>query len=242
MIQAAEKVAIVGKAPNTRDQAPFDDESWEIWTLSDLVSRGQAPRYTRHFEVHPLAWLAERTDDYFDWLKQITDAPVYVRTQEEADQLPSGVVLPSAQLVAKYGRYFTNTVSWMLAAAIESGAKEIGVFGVDMAQTLEYRSQRPSCEYFLGWARGAGIKVHVPARSDLLKCVRLYGIDPDGREMREKSNARKEELKRRIANHDQQFEHHKTQSIFLQGALESHAYHETYMTEPWDELVEPSKP
>ena len=234
MIDAAEKVAIVGKAPSTRGMAPYDDESWEIWTLSDLVPLGQAPRFTRHFELHPFEWLAQRQDDYFAWLQGIADAPVYVRSEIEAQQLAAGVVLPADALTAKYGRYFTNTVSWMIAAAIAAGAKEIGVWGVDMAQEPEYKAQRPSCEYFLGWARGAGIEVTIPAASDLLKAARLYGIDTDGGEMREKWKARTAELKRRIANHDQQFEDHKMQSAFLQGALDAQSYYRQWMTQPWN--------
>lgn len=235
MIDAAEKVAIIGKAPSTRDQAPYDDDTWEIWTLSDMVPIGQAPRCTRHFEVHPFDWLAQRPDDeYFNWLKSLRDTPIYVRSEVEAELLPAGVALPVDELTAKYGRYFTNTVSWMLAVAIESGAKEIGVWGVDMAQEPEYKAQRPSCEFFLGWARGAGIKVTIPAASDLLKAIRLYGIDTDGGELREKWKARTQELRRRIAKHDDECEKHKSHSIFLQGALEAQDYYRQMMTQPWN--------
>jgi hypothetical protein len=234
MIQAAEKVAIVGKAPSSRDLAPYDDESWEIWTLSDLVPLGQAPRFTRHFELHPFDWLSQRQDDYFAWLQGISDAPVYVRSEVEAAQLPAGVVLPVDAITAKYGRYFTNTVTWMIAVAIEAQAKEIGVYGVDMAQEPEYKAQRPSCEYLLGWARGAGIKVSIPAQSDLLKSARLYGIDTDGGEMREKWKTRTQELKRRIAKHDGEADNHKLQSVFLQGALEAQDYYRQWMTQPWN--------
>lgn len=235
MIAAAEKVAIIGKAPSTRELAPYDDESWEIWTLSDMVPLGIAPRFTRHFELHPFDWLSQRQDNYFEWLQAISDSPVYVRGELEAKQLPAGVALPVDEMVAKYGRYFTNTVSWMVAAAIESGAKEIGVWGVDMAQELEYKAQRPSCEYFLGWARGAGITITIPAASDLLKSLRLYGIDTDGGELREKWKARTQELRQRIAKHDDRFEHHKMQSVFLQGALESQDYYRQMMTQPWND-------
>jgi hypothetical protein len=234
MIEAAEKVAIVGKAPSSRDLAPYTDESWEIWTLSDLVPLGQSPRFTRHFELHPFDWLSQRQDDYFKWLKGISDEPVYVRSEIEAEQLPAGVALPVDELTAKYGRYFTNTVSWMIATAIEAGPKEIGVWGVDMAQEPEYKAQRPSCEYFLGWARGAGIKVTIPAQSDLLKSARLYGIDTDGGETREKWKSRTAELDRRIIKQDDEAQQHALQAAFLRGARDSQEYYRQWMTQPWN--------
>ena len=46
------------------------------------------------------------------------------------------------------------------------------MYGVDMAQdtllAAEYSEQRPSCEYFIGLAEGAGIRVDIPGGSDLL--------------------------------------------------------------------------
>ncbi|HSE44674.1 MAG TPA: hypothetical protein VLA89_05030, partial [Gemmatimonadales bacterium] len=95
-------------------------------------------------------------------------------------EVPDGLVYPKEQAYKyfsldgkKPNRYFTNTISWMIGLAIMEGAEEIGVYGVDMmmdgGEGSEYGWQRPSCEFFLGWARGAGIKVHLPDESDLLK-------------------------------------------------------------------------
>jgi len=235
MLKAAEKVAIVGKAPSSRGLAPYEDESWEIWTLSDLVLQGQAPRFSRHFEIHPFDWLTQQ-EEYFEWLQGIPadSASVYVRSEIEAEQVPAAEALPADALVAKFGRYFTNTVSWMLAVAIEANAKEIGIWGVDMAQEPEYKAQRPSCEYIIGHARGAGIKVTIPAESDLLKSSRLYGIDTDGGEMREKWKSRTAELRRRVEQHDNEASRNRDQMIFLQGALESQDYYRQWMTQPWN--------
>jgi hypothetical protein len=48
---------------------------------------------------------------------------------------------------------------------------------VNMTNADEYSHQKPSCEYFVGIARGRGIKVLVPTGSDLLKTGRLYGFE-----------------------------------------------------------------
>jgi len=56
--------------------------------------------------------------------------------------------------------------------------------------------QRPSCEYFIGIARGMGIKVHVPDKSDLLKTLWLYPFEPES-PMWVKCESRRRELQQR---------------------------------------------
>ena len=72
--------------------------------------------------------------------------------------------------------------------------------GVDMmvagGQGSEYGWQRPSCEFFLGYAMGHGIKVTLPAESDLLKTAFPYG-DHIGNEWRKKLQEYRTEMSRR---------------------------------------------
>jgi hypothetical protein len=80
---------------------------------------------------------------------------------------------------AQFGDYFTNSISFMLALAIDEGYHTIQVYGVDMAQESEYNFQRPSCEYFLGIAKGRGIEIFLPKTSDLLKVRWMYGYEDE---------------------------------------------------------------
>jgi hypothetical protein len=43
----------------------------------------------------------------------------------------------------------------------------------------EYASQRPSCEYFLGVAKGRGCEIFLPKTSDLLKVRWMYGYEDE---------------------------------------------------------------
>ena len=228
---ARRKIAVIGKAPSSRDLGPYDDDDWEIWTLSNLNSLKEIPRWDRHFEIHPLDWFPERRDGYWEWLKQDHEKPIYL--QELHEEIPSGVLYPKDGIVAKYGKYFTNTVSWMIAFAIEQKPTHLHVYGVDMAQdgpeNGEYSAQRPSCEFFLGWAAGAGIEMYVPPQADMLKSRLLYGFETDGGEMREKWNARSEELKRRIANQTEARDQAALKTAFLQGAQEAQAYYKQWL-------------
>lgn len=137
-----------------------------------------------------------RDANHVPWLRETsTKLPVWVL--DPRPELPEARVIPKEALYAYfndgYGRpvkYFTNSIAWMIAMAIMrlcpggpgtpavEGA-EIAVYGVDMMVAggpgSEYGWQRPSCEYFLGCARFAGIKTFVPRESELLKSAWQYG-------------------------------------------------------------------
>lgn len=228
-----EKIAIVGKACSFA-LAPYDDDSWEIWTISDLVPAGQAKRSTRHFELHPADWFdeAEAQKVYWEWLQAVTDIPIYL--QKLDPRIPAGILYPKGEIVQQFGCYFTNSISWMIAYAIACKPTHLSLFGVDMAQVkqdgnAEYERQRPSCEYFLGWAAGAGIKTYVPPESDLLKCRRLYGFETDINGMYKKCMARRQELAQRIANCDAKAHQFMQNSAHLQGALDAMNWSEQFL-------------
>ena len=213
------KIAIIGKAPSSLALAPYADESWQIWTLADLVVCKQVPRFDVHFELHEIDQLkSPARKPYLDWLKTVEDKPVLVR--EATPEIPFGEAYPKDAIVAKYGRYFTNTVSWMIALAIDQQPEEIGVWGVDMATGEEYGHQRPSCEFFLGWAAGAGIKLHVPPQCDLLRTAGLYGFDTWQGDMHAKWLVRCKELEQRRAAAEQKRDQAAAEALMLQGAEE----------------------
>ena len=182
------KIAIVGTAPSSRMQAPFDDKDWQIWACSPGVAEGfttfcDLPRFDAWFELHRFdePALAEKLnadgiEAYRVWMRQLAADGVKVVTQEPID---GGTRYPIEDMTEKFGRYFTNTISYMIAYAIEAGATDIMLTGVDMAAIDEYGSQRPSCEYHLGIAKGRGINVEIPLVSDLLKCRKMYAFDPE---------------------------------------------------------------
>jgi len=228
--EAPLKVAIIGKTPS-RDLAPYGDESWEIWTLSDLAAANQVPRWSRHFELHPLDWFRQRNDHLWAWLQQPHDKPIYL--QELSPEVPAGVLFPKSEVLRGVPRpYFTNTVSWLLAYAGVLGASEVGVYGVDMALDEEYAHQRPSCEYFIGWLEGRGCRVDIPDRSDLCKSRRLYGFDHGGN-YEKKFMDKLRELRQRHANQREKLEEaaavarqHEYNCARLEGALDVCKYFE----------------
>jgi len=177
------KVAIVGCTEH-RDEAPYDDDSWEIWGVNNLFLSMPGKRWTRWFDLHHFEfrgkWLRRgdetfrgmRVDQYLQALAAL-GVPVYM--QAPCPLVPTAVEYPIRQIVAQFGNYFTNTISYQIALALHEGFRVIGLYGVDLAVDTEYHWQRPSCEYFIGIARGRGVEVIIPDRSDLLKTRYMYG-------------------------------------------------------------------
>ncbi len=174
-VGAKKKICIVGFAPGN-EAAPYDDESFEIWGVNEMYMAKQVRRVDVLFELHDYKWICEgkRYKEHIDWLR---NAKIPIMMQQHFDDIPNSVPFPRKVLEEKYGAYFTNTISWEIALATHIGVEEIHIYGVNMATDIEYQSQRPSCEYYIGLARGKGIKVYIPPESDLLKCFYQYGFE-----------------------------------------------------------------
>lgn len=220
------KVAIVGFAPASRDLAPYDKPDWEIWGMHELHKF--IPRWDRWFELHAPSVFENLPGGgaYAEWLKAQTK-PVYMNAQ--FDDIPACQRYPVEEVLRTYGRYFTNTVSWMIALALkEMEAKPeeqhtIGLYGVDMAVGTEYGEQRPSCEYFIGLARGKGIEVIVPAECDLLKTAWLYGFEQEP-EVFTRMMARQAELNGRYQTAMIARINAEKEEAFLQGAVDNNMF------------------
>lgn len=234
------KIAIIGTAPSSHALAPYKDPAWDIWCLKIWT----VPRWDVFFEIHNAVEGVKRwPEKYSKWLTQEHKdddgnmKPIF--TQAKVVEWPNSCLYPLADVLSYFGdglsgkqicNYFTNQVSYMIALAImqhrpESNeiVEEIGLWGVDMAQhgvagRSEYAHQRPSCEFFLGWAAGAGIKVYIPPQSDLLKCRKLYAFEQD--DFHDKLKAREKELRQRLGKTEQDAAVKQREADHLRGALE----------------------
>jgi hypothetical protein len=175
------KVAVVGYTHSNRD-APWDSDDWQVWGLNNLHLWVGNTRWDAWFDIHDDKTIVE-DEAHVAWLAEQHPFPIYMFNPR--DEWPASTQFPADELKARWGTYFTNSISWMLAYAITQvewaagDGAEIGIYGVDMAvgggAGSEYGFQRPSCEYFIGLARGMGIEVTIPGASDLLKTAGVYG-------------------------------------------------------------------
>ena len=228
------KIALVGTAPSSRMLAPFNDKSWTIWGCSP-GNMNTLPRFDAWFEVHSnLLWPEYESygKPYLEWLKTLT-VPVYMQEHwptAEGGFVETKTIVPNAQpigwqaLVKEFGDdFFTSSFAWMMAFAMMQGAKEIALYGIDMASRDEYILQRPGFFFFRHEARRRGIKVSAPHESDIMQSPPLYAIS-DSTPFGRKIVAREKELKDRIAGMVSQRDQLSQNITYLQGALEDIDY------------------
>lgn len=216
------KVALIGTAPSSRMLAPFNDPTWQIWACSPGNMRA-LPRADVWFEVHGnLLWPENRHygEPYLAWLNEQT-FPVYM---QDNSLVPRATPLPYRELVAEFGPYFfTSSFAWMMAMAMMKGAKEIALFGIDMASRDEYILQRPGAYYFFMEAQRRGVKMMAPYESDIMQPPGLYGLS-EVTQFGRKMLARKVELEARVRDLKAQRDNSATQITYLEGALEDLDY------------------
>jgi hypothetical protein len=169
------KIAVVGRAASTAQEAPFDDMSWEIWAMPWAVARRAELYFEPHESWKDLRYYPNGIDPV-EWLATL-GAPVML---PEADtDIPNGVPIPWKAIRDKVGKavnsrdkdapYVESTVGIMLgyaAITLEPG-DTVGIWGVDMDTGEEWAYQRPNVEYLIGFLRGMGVKVYIPPKSTL---------------------------------------------------------------------------
>jgi len=181
-----QKIAICGFASSSRHLIPVDDPSWIIAGLNQLYRH--MPRADVWYDIH-LNWEQDNVDgtDHEGWIKSC-GIPVFMSNPPK--QFPTAVRYPVERLIQKHGiDYFTSTVSFMIAWAIDCidmkvadtgnaySDYSIGVFGIDLIVGTEYEVQKACVEYWLGIAEGRGIKIVLPPQSALLKQAYRYGYE-----------------------------------------------------------------
>ena len=216
------KIALIGTAPSSRMMAPFSDPSWQIWSCSP-GNMNTLPRVNAWFEIHGnLLWPENKHygEPYIEWLKK-QPFPVYMQDQS---LVPNAIVFPKDEMVKQFGGdFFTSSFAWMMAYAMHVGAKEIALYGIDMASRDEYILQRPGFYFFKYMAQTKGIKVTAPNESDIMMPPGLYGYS-DVTPFARKLHARRAEIKQRIAGMEAEQKRLSENVTYLKGADEDIDY------------------
>jgi hypothetical protein len=209
------KIALVGTAPSSSNSAPYDDESWEIWTLGANVEKGR--RITKLFELHTQHVLesAGSWNGLFPYLKE-KGADVILGHSNSL--LPDATPFPKDELIGKFGSYFTSSIAWMIGYAILQKPDCIGLWGIDMMGEEEYARQRNCCEYLLGIARGMNIVLSLADESPLLRSERLYAFEHTA--LSAGLNIMRNELKTAIAGMEANERKARDERKFYEGQME----------------------
>lgn len=171
------KLAIVGSGANTRDSAPWDDPSFDIWVFNEAAHSSWCKRWDVVFQMHkPEIYAGHNTKDprHWEWLQRRHGKPIYM--QEHDPRVPDSVRFPIEDAIALTGfDYFAATFAYMAALAKLQGYEQVDFYGVDLSFT-EYQYQAECWRYWIGYLKGA-VKVNMYcALSELFKAPR-YGYD-----------------------------------------------------------------
>jgi len=179
------RLCIVGSAPSKAD-APYDDESFDIWAISGAVfseslngvkkentednSWNDVTRYDVLFEMH-------KRNKFLPKLAKLAECGKPVIMQRVERDIPTSQSFPLDEVSEAVGADFFCTISYMLAYGVYLGYEEIKLYGIILAHETEYIRQRPSVKYYIGVAHARGVKVWAPEETQLTHSAWRYGYD-----------------------------------------------------------------
>jgi len=182
-----DKLAIVGSEESTRDNAPWTDLSYDIWTFADWGKAPWLERCTALIEIHrPIgqSGYTEHPRDpyYWEWL-QNTDTPVFMyppdpRVKSSVNYPLDGVLamLEGLKIKGQNAKPLNCSPAYAIALGIYKGYTEIDVYGIEMAHSSIYQAQQPIFSFWVGFAAGKGVKLNIKCTNDLF-IKPLYGIE-----------------------------------------------------------------
>jgi len=179
-----DKLAIVGAETETRENAPFDDPEYDIWTFSDWITADWMKRYDAVLEVHGPAVYRNhpRTPEYWQVL-QTTDKAVYMCPVADP-KVPAAIEYPLESILGMLhgtnnGKSFKPlncTLAFAIALGILKEYPVIDVYGVELAHGGQFSKQSSDFAFWTGFADGRGITVNVNC-SDGMFSHPLYGVE-----------------------------------------------------------------
>ena len=147
------KVAIIGKLPSKWEAFKLD-ESWSIYGCNVHHDMNKIPRFDLWFDIH--------------------SNPSKYNIQ--SDKLITKNNYPLNEAISLVGgRFFNNSISYMIAYAILQGATHISLYGVRLSNSEEIRTKQRECvDRLLFFAKGRGIEVY-SIEDTILQEYELYG-------------------------------------------------------------------
>lgn len=184
-------VVMVGTSPDSVGLAPWGEPGIHAyWGLNDAhhLPCVKMEYITAWFQLHHRWRFTRRTPryeiDHWGWLQQEHKFPIFM--QKHYGDVPNSEKFPLKEVTERYmagmlGRgnffqrkYYTCSFSYMIALAMYLGFQRIEIYGVELAQQIEYIMQRPGTEFWLGMAMGSGVQLYLPAKCRILNGV-MYG-------------------------------------------------------------------
>lgn len=168
------KVNIVGKSSDGVGAPPCSDK-YETWGINDLCLFRSVDKVFDMHDFKPRYKPDDLNNPVTKIVNHVTRYNIPIITLDKYDFLPTSISFPLSKVREQFGTdYFSCTMSYMMAYAILEDVTEISMYGINMRTNDEYMYQKPALEYWIGYARGKGIKVNIKSPKSYLMCT------PDG--------------------------------------------------------------
>jgi len=178
------KIAIVGSGSGWNLLSPKTNLT--IYALNDFIK-------TEKFGVKPdvlfiMDVLDEKPqivsgfDNLGEVIQRINKMKIPFIAPYKYEEIPLSEPFPINKCVEVFGMpYFSNTICYMIAYALLSGAEEIHIYGVNQVSSHEYTEERGAVEYWIGLANGMGVEVSINGdKSQLMKFKARFGNGREG--------------------------------------------------------------
>lgn len=175
-------LVILGTA-GSRDQAPFADDTFEIWAVGTAAVYDDVKRIDRLFELHPRRYWSQQSV-----LERMNEFDGPITMQDHYEEIPNSEPYPYQEVRDKFylpamgdNLFVTNTITWMLLMALHEGYTDVSLFGVHMAHDSEYTYQHASLAWAIGMVQGWMIQglpysLYLADESEVLKARYEYGF------------------------------------------------------------------
>ena len=171
-----DKVILCGKGVDWW-KAPEISRDAEIWGINDVIM--SRVNFDLLFNIH-------LTEDYcsldMNCTQLASSLGIPIIMPREYEELPTSIRFPLEEIMKEFDTdYFMTGIVYMIAYAVYKSYKQIDCYGINMRGADEkYKNARACVEYWLGIAKGRGIKVNMYGKyCDCLKTFdrRLYGFN-----------------------------------------------------------------
>lgn len=149
------------------DKLPLVLPKGEVWNCNYRPPKDVLAHLTRTFQIHP-----RNTWDHGEkqWMRETRAIIVYVVRPRRERELRLPALLPGP---------YSSSFDYMMVVAIQEGFTEICLEGVtlQMGTWRERLAEHVSLAYWIGNARGRGIRVKIGRTCRILRAPYKYGLE-----------------------------------------------------------------
>lgn len=157
-------------------QCPYDCETWGVngaYTAQKIAEHADKFRMDKLFisdtVFRPDGSICFDIDDMHQLVEERGTQIITLHKMKLGSIVLKSSIYPYKRIVKKFGtEYFTSSIGYMLAYAIDKNYERIRLYGVDMSSTREYAQEKGGVEFWIGLGMGRGIEFEISEGSTIM--------------------------------------------------------------------------